>query len=294
MKDENSLANGSVKASNENREENRKKDSEDQLKSSLILHHSSYVSRSFGRPQPYAFLAPPDYESAKTPDHSEKRYPLLILLHGLTGNHLTWSAQTRLAQYAGSHEFVIAFPEGGEGWYTNAFDGANNYEDDLVQDFIPHLQRTLPLLPSGRHWAIGGMSMGGYGAVKIALQHGRMFSLAVSHSGAFEFNLRKESHVVFGDPENDLGIRRATNVFKLAEDALSTWPPARPNLYFDCGVGDRWLEANRHFHQHLDYIGYRHTYVEQPGYHTLPYWDRAIRQALPTIADAIGAGTRDR
>ena len=81
---------------------------------------------------------------------------------------------------------------------------------------------------------------------------------------------------------------------KVSKDALSTWPPARPNLYFDCGVGDRWLEANRHFHQHLDYIGYRHTYVEQPGYHTLPYWDRAIRQALPTIADAIGAGTRDR
>ena len=254
----------------------------------LPLHQSRYFSRSLGREQPYAYFAPPGYDPNNSANGT--RYPLLILLHGLNGNHLTWGKQTRLASHLAGNpacDFFVAFPEGGDGWYTNAYDGSANYEDDLMQDFLPHLEHTLSLLPSGRHWAIGGMSMGGYGAIKIALQHGRLFSLAVSHSGAFEFTRRQEFHPVFGDPIRDLNARRMGNVFKLAEDALSTWPPARPNLHFDCGLSDRWLEANRHFHQHLDFIGYRHTYIEQPGHHTLPYWDRALRNALPVIAEAI-------
>ena len=253
---------------------------------SLPLRQSVYHSQALGRSQPYAYYAPPGFE----PDdavNSDTRFPLLILLHGLRGDHLTWPTQTRLGQYARAYNLFIAFPEGGEGWYTNAYDSAARYEDDLMGDFLPHLQDTLPLLPSGKNWAIGGMSMGGHGAIKIALKYGRMFSLALAHSGAFEYPQQQPLHPVFGDPQADLAARRAVNVFKLAEDALSTWPPARPNLYLDCGTEDRLLESNRRFHQHLDFIGYRHTYSERPGYHNLPYWDRAIRQALPIVAEAV-------
>lgn len=259
----------------------------------LPIFQGTYESCALGRTQPYSYIAPPGFDTTLT-NGNLRRYPLLILLHGLRANHLTWLIQTRLAQYAADYAMFIACPEGGEGWYTNAVDAESEtvgrYEDDLMQDFLPHLEATLPLLPAGRHWAIGGMSMGGYGAIKIALAHGRLFSLAVSHSGAFEYPQRQPAHPIFGDPERDLVVRRAANIFKLAEDALSTWPPARPNLYFDCGENDHWLQSNRRFHQHLDYIGYRHTYVEQPGFHTLPYWDRAIRQALPVIWEAVREG----
>ena len=267
----------------------------------LPVVRGTYESRALGRTQSYAYIAPPGFDSEQAREGT-RRYPLLILLHGLTGNHLTWLTQTRLAQYAAEYDLFIACPEGAEGWYTNALETeatkdakretklVGRYEDDLMLDFLPHLEATLPLLPAGRHRAIGGMSMGGYGAIKIALTYGRLFSLALSHSGAFEYPQRQPAHPIFGDPERDLAVRRATNIFKLAEDALSTWPPARPNLYFDCGLNDRWLEANQRFHQHLDYIGYRHTYVEQPGFHTLPYWDQAIRQALPVIWEAVREG----
>lgn len=253
---------------------------------SLPLHQGAYYSQALGRSQPYAYYAPPGVVADRVTEGGP-RFPLLILLHGLRGNHLTWPTQTNLGQYAAAYNLFIAFPEGGEGWYTNAYDGSARYEDDLMHDFLPHIQNTLPLLPHGKNWAIGGMSMGGQGAVRIALTHGRMFSLALSHSGAFEYPQRQPLHPVFGDPDSDLATRRGANVFKRAEDALGTWPPARPNLYLDCGTEDRLLDSNRRFHQHLDFIGYRHTYIEQPGYHNLPYWDRAIRQALPIISEAV-------
>lgn len=251
----------------------------------LPLHTAAYHSRALGREQPYAYFAPPGFEPEQT--LSDTRYPLLILLHGRKGDYRTWPEHTRLARYAAAHNLFIAFPEGTDGWYANAYDGQAHYEDDFMRDFLPHLQHTLPLLPSGRHWAIGGMSMGGQGAVKLALKYGQMFSLALSFSGAFEITLAKEPHPVFGDLQQNAALRRASNVFALAEDALSTWPPARPNLYLACGTEDPLLEANRRFHQHLDYIGYRHTYVETPGHHTLPYWDRAIRAALTTVAEGV-------
>ena len=247
----------------------------------LPLHTGAYFSNSLGREQPYAYFAPPGFGTEQTPTHT--RWPLLILLHGKKGNYRTWPEQTRLAFYAAEHNMFLAFPEGGEGWSANAYDGQANYENDLMQDFVPHLQQTLPLLPSGKDWTIGGMSMGGQGAVKIALKYGRTFGLALSFSGAFEITKVAEPHPVFGDPQHNAPLRRASNVFSLAEDALSTWPPARPNLYLACGADDPLVHANRRFHQHLDYIGYRHTYVETPGHHTLPYWNRAIRAALVEV-----------
>ncbi len=150
----------------------------------LPLHTGAYFSRALGREQSYAYFAPPEFDAEQTP--SDTRYPLLILLHGRKANYRVWPEQTRLAFYAASVGMFLAFPEGGEGWYANAYDGQANYEDDLMQDFLPHLQQNWPLLPPGKNWTIGGMSMGGQGAIKIALKYGQMFSLALSFSGAFE------------------------------------------------------------------------------------------------------------
>jgi S-formylglutathione hydrolase FrmB len=135
--------------------------------------------------------------------------------------------------------------------------------------------------------------MGGYGAVKTALRHPSLFALALSHSGAFEVTREPGAHPVFGDPQQGRALRRASNVFALAEDMLSRFPPQRPRLYIDCGTEDPLIEANRRFHAHLHFIGYHHTYHEMPGYHTWPYWDRALRTALPTIAQLLGKSTSE-
>ena len=244
-----------------------------------MVQIGSYYSQALGREQPFAYLLPPGYDPTTT-----KRYPLLVMLHGLNGNSLDWTTHTRIERYVAEEELVVAFPDGGNGWYTNAFDGSGRYEDDLLQDFLPHLQATFPLLIPGKDWCIGGLSMGGYGAIKLALKHPHLFLRAFSHSGAFEAT-RKETHPVFGDPQTHASFRRAENPFALAELALCRLPTERPRLSLDCGLQDELvLETNRRFHQHLNFIGYLHTYQETRGYHSWPYWDRAFRAAIQGVA----------
>jgi len=252
------------------------------------LHKGAYASRALGRQQPYAYLLPAGWDGS-----AGRCFPLLLLLHGRDGSYLDWPTHTRIAHYAARYALCVVFPEGDNGWYTNAVGGASRYEDDLVHALVPHIQATLPVLPPGKHWGIGGLSMGGYGAVKLALKYPRLFSLAVSHSGALEKPRQPEPHPVFGDPQADAAFRLSENPFWLAEQAMCRFPTERPRLYLDCGLNDELLEANRRFHDHLTFIGYRHTYQEMPGYHTWPYWNRAIRTVLPEVAAALGADTKE-
>lgn len=255
-----------------------------ETKSSPAWLVSSYVSGSLGRQQAFAYRLPDSYL-----EDSGRRYPLLVLLHGDGSHYLDWFTRTRIVRYASAFELVVACPDGGSGWYTNAHDGSGDYEDDLIHDFVEHLRLTLPVQPQGRQWGIEGLSMGGYGAVKLALKFTSLFSVGVSHSGAFDAPRAPKRSVVFGDPEKQSKLRRASHVFSLAEDALSRWPADRPRLAFDCGTEDSLIEVNRQLRDHLAFIGYPHVYREMPGYHTWPYWDRAFRTALPMVAAWLGA-----
>lgn len=259
-----------------------------QLRDPRPVETRAYFSQALGREQPYSYIAPSGWDGCLTVE--ARRYPLFVMLHGYKGRYTDWTTSTRLARYAAAYEIVFVFPDGGNGWYTNAADGSARYEDDLIQDFLPHVQTTLPLLPPGKGWGIGGPSMGGYGAVKLALKHPDLFSIAVSHSGAFERTQTKKPHPVFGDPESDASLRRAENPFSLVEQAMSRWPTERPYLALDCGDRDDLLEGNRRFQNHLRFIGYPHVYREMPGQHTWPYWDRAFRTVFPEVAAKLLAG----
>ena len=251
------------------------------------LQTGTYFSQALQKEQSFAYYTPESWNG----DLSEttSRYPLLIMLHGLNSDYLGWHTCTRIARYASAYGMVVAFPDGGNGWYTNATDGTADYEDDLINDFLPHLQKTLPLLQEKKNRAIGGMSMGGYGAVKIAMKHWSLFGTAVSHSGAFEKPQIKDAHPVFGHPTENAQCRRKENPFALAELGMCRWPTERPYLYLDCGEEDFLLDTNRRLRDHLHFIAYPHTYTETQGQHTYPYWDRAFRTILPRIANRIGA-----
>jgi putative tributyrin esterase len=248
------------------------------------LKTGTYFSAALGQDLPYAFLEP-----EQTSAESEQRNPLLVMLHGLDGSYRDWPSYTRIARYAAKFNLVIAFPEGENGWYTNTAEGSRRYEDSLIQDFLPHLQRRLALRSPGKAWAIGGLSMGGYGAVKIALKYPHLFSLAISHSGSLEKPRTPEVHPVFGDPQTHAAIRLREDPVWLIEQALCRLPTERPRLHLDCGLNDPLLGVNRRFADHLTFLGYPHTYREQPGFHTWPYWDRAFRTIFPTVAHALGA-----
>jgi S-formylglutathione hydrolase FrmB len=249
--------------------------------SSVEIRDLQYYSRSLSREQPYLCLLPTEADAAA------RRYPLLLLLHGFGGNYRDWVTYTRIRRCLEGQQMIVVCPDGGNGWYTNSADGRERREDDLILDLLPHLERTLPI-HNTRKRAIAGLSMGGYGAVKLALKHPDLFACAASHSGAMDIMARWDVHPVFGDVEADAEFRRRENVSWLAEQALCGPPTERPRLFLDCGLNDPLLEANRRFSDHLNFIGYGHTYRELPGHHTWPYWDRAFRTVLPEIVRIVG------
>lgn len=206
------------------------------------------------------------------------------LLHGLSDDDTIWMRRTSIERYVEGLPLVVVMPDGGRGWYTNAHVGYA-YEDDLIKDVVGLIDRTFPVRAERSGRAIGGLSMGGYGAVKLGLKHHEMFGSINSHSGAVGIvqedwsknerikDIRDELERIFGKdhkdgPEDPFGL-----VQRLDHGRI---PPMR----IDCGKGDFLLEQNRSFHRHLESMHIPHQYEEFFGEHNWPYWDEHVRQAI--------------
>jgi S-formylglutathione hydrolase FrmB len=221
------------------------------------------------------------------PDAGGGPFPVFYLLHGLSDDCSIWLRRTAIERYVAGVPLIVVMPETGRGWYTNAAaPGGPAYEDHLVKDVIGQVDRLFPTVARREGRVVGGLSMGGYGAVKLALKNPDVFCSATSHSGALmtplwkietrskDFQaLRPEFAAVFGTSwqggEND-----ATALAKKCPLHL------RPALRIDCGTEDFLLEQNRTFHAHLKGLNFPHEYAEYPGEHNWAYWDEHVREAI--------------
>ena len=172
-------------------------------------------------------------------------------------------------------------PDGERGFYTDAQEGLA-FESAITKDLIPLIDRTFPTKADRNGRAIGGLSMGGYGAVKLALKNPNLFCSANSHSGAVAFGHSKldgkdafstEFRRVFGENPVD----GPNDCFSLAHRIDRSMAPA---LRIDCGTEDFLIQSNRDFHAHLEKEGIAHEYQEFPGSHEWGYWDKHVQEAL--------------
>jgi len=153
-----------------------------------------------------------------------------------------------------------------------------------MNDLIEFADSTFPTKAERSGRMIAGLSMGGYGAVKLALKYPEVFCSAVGFSGAFrtinDDDLSEdrvgEYKLIFGD--DFTGSR--DDIFSLVQKSDKATMPA---LRLDCGTEDFLIEHNRRLHQLLLSLDIEHDYVELPGEHNWVYWDRGIVDALPFI-----------
>lgn len=205
-------------------------------------------------------------------------YHVMFLLHGLSDDQSIWMRRTSIERYVENLPLIVVMPDGGRGWYCDAIQGFA-YETAIGKELPELIEKTFT---TKGHWCITGLSMGGYGALKLALRFHDRFHSAVSHSGALHVGhyppqgddrFREElTRVVGADPagkENDLyalvGKQR---------------PSKMPLMRIDCGVDDFLIDSNRNFHAHLKELEIDHEYEEFPGAHTWDYWDLHVREAL--------------
>lgn len=244
-----------------------------------------------GKVLPYNALLPPGYFK------SNKRYPVLYLLHGLFGRHDDWITRTNLAQYAAAYDLIIVTPEGKDGWYVDsATVPADKYESYLLRELLPDVDARYRTIKDRRARGVAGLSMGGYGALKYGLKHRDYFAFAGSMSGALDPANRTEEHpgfgwnilrpsisTAFGPPDSP--ARQLNDLHQIARNLTAADISSLPYLYFDCGLDDGFLATNRELAEILVAKKIAHQYRQLPGGHDWQYWDRQVQEILRVYAD---------
>ncbi|MFN0140036.1 MAG: alpha/beta hydrolase [Pyrinomonadaceae bacterium] len=238
-----------------------------------------------GRLMPYRVVLPARYWDK---DSTGRIFPVIYLLHGLTGRFENWTTKTGVVNYSEQHNIIIVTPEGENGWYTDSVSAANDkYESYIVKELIPEIDKKFRTVAERRGRVIAGLSMGGYGAIKFGLKYPEMFSLVGSFSGALGAtsfteknagNIGKGIDAIFGPEAGD--TRKVNDIFAIVRDANPDRIKAMPFIYQSCGTEDFLIQNNRDFLSLLNEKKIPHEYRELPGGHTWAFWDDQVREFL--------------
>lgn len=238
-----------------------------------------FRSAALGEDRAYTVLLPVGYAAG-----GPRRYPVLYLLHGKSGDNTDWAKRTLLREAVGAMQLIIVMPDGDDGWYIDWADGRHGYEGQIVRDLIPHVDGTYRTLASREGRAVAGLSMGGYGALALALRHPDLFVSAASHSGAVRFTREdwgREDVAMFGTGPEANRRRIANDLMELALVLRRASPEWRgPALYLDCGVEDFLYDSNARLRAFLREIDVPYEYHEGPGGHTWQYWAARLPDQL--------------
>ena len=265
------------------------------------VEYAEFESASLGQKVRYAVSLPASYDEKKT-----QRYPLVIFLHGLNNDERSWEAeglQARLESLRAEGkvgEYVVAMPFGANSFYLNAKDGAR-YEDAIVKDFLPFVDKTYRTVAKPSARLVEGISMGGYGALLIAFKHPELFAGVAAHSAA----LFDELPAPPADQSNRIGGFRyalATRLFGAPPDAEyfkanNPLQLARANaakiknlkIYFDVGEQDRYgfQTGNQKLDSALTEAGVRHEFHLVAGNHGWSFLNARSEPALTFVWNAL-------
>ncbi len=205
-------------------------------------------------------------------------FPVVYLLHGYSGNYSNWIMKVpELSKYADTYQTLIVCPDGGySSWYFDSpIDTTFRYETHVATELVNFMDKNYRTIADKNHRAITGLSMGGHGALFLALRHSDVFGAAGSMSGGVDLNESKNRfHIMkrIGDTILQANNWHDMSVVNLIENYTST----AVKIFFDCGGKDIFIDGNRRLHQKMLQLKIPHTYIERPGEHNWNYWSNAI------------------
>ncbi|HKG60195.1 MAG TPA: alpha/beta hydrolase family protein [Pyrinomonadaceae bacterium] len=251
-----------------------------------------FQSKLINTTLPYNVILPADYQTSRA-----TRYPVLYLLHGLTGHYDDWVARTNIADYAADYRMIVIMPEANDSWYTDsAIVATDKYETYILKELIPDVQQRYRTIEARYGRAIAGLSMGGYGAIKFGLKSPAMFVFAASMSGAVGVTRLadkeipdswRESMKHFGAAGNE--TRNVNDLFEILRKLTAARVASLPYFYFDCGTEDSPLifPYNRELAALMFDKKIPHEFRELPGDHSWAYWDQQVQEILKIAADKM-------
>jgi len=256
------------------------------------VEYKTFQSKLLGRELRYGLYLPPSYSN------STKRYPILYFLHGMYENEMRWSSRgqtdlmlDRMIADGKIGEFIVALPFGGTSFYSNTRDGTERWEDVIVTEFIPMIESTYRVNASRATRGISGISMGGYGALKISMKHPDLFGAVSAHSAVLLKDL-SAAKVAAGRLQMFQGL--FDRIYAINQD-LSYWEANNPmtlamdtkkfngmKIYFDCGTEDEYgFEIGaKQLDEMLTKASYPHEAHLYPGHHG---WDYAVQHTSESL-----------
>ncbi|KVT02090.1 alpha/beta hydrolase [Burkholderia ubonensis] len=235
-----------------------------------------------------SFAATVVLPNAYTHSTRADRFPAVYVLHGSGGDHTDWTSNTRIGELADRYHVILVMPDGGrESWYIDSpFDSGSRYETFVGKEVVSYIDTHFRTIATKHARAITGLSMGGFGALRIALDRPDAFGAAGSISGAVDpRKCGDEPGIdhVFGDPGRHPSFWSRNAIVESAR----AFAHLHMDLTIDCGADDSLVGANRTLHERLNALGVPHDYAERPGGHTWDYWANAIRYQVLFFASSF-------
>ena len=246
----------------------------------MALIQVNFVSAALQRTVPLQVILPVD---KLTPDGKlpkEKKFKTLYLLHGFLGNYTDWVSGTRIQRWAEERDLAVVMPAGENSFYLDRPGFHTDYGKWIGQELVQITRRMFPLSDKREDTFIGGLSMGGFGAMRNGLKYNDTFSRIVSLSPAL--------HLFDGEPgpvAGLLGKQEEQWEEIVTSDVNPRWllenlKGEKPGVYLACGKQDELLPGSQLFRKLLTENGYELSYTEDEGKHDWDYWDRHIKLAL--------------
>ena len=217
---------------------------------------------------------------------SRPALPVLYLLHGLSDDHSIWMRRTSIERYAASYPLAIVMPDGGRSFYTDMKYGARYWT--FLSEELPEIVCSLfPVSRRREDTFAAGLSMGGYGALKLGLRCPEKFAAVAGMSSVTDYlqflNMRAaqneegkaEALRYFGSLDN---IPEAEDLFALAKKTAQN--TVKPKVFQCCGTEDMLYDMNIRFRDMVSTLDLDYTYHEAPGVHSWEFWDFWIQEIL--------------
>lgn len=257
------------------------------LTPNVVLRDFTFRSAALNRDMQYRIVMPASVAMGA-------KLPVVYLLHGGGGNFRDWSNYSDSARFA-ERGLILVMPEGDESYYVNAVERPQDrYEDYIVNDLIADVEHRFAVAPGRANRAIVGVSMGGFGAVKLALSHPNLFAFAAGISPATDVPSRPFSIKRISQWQHHRSIfgpwgsqeRHNGDPFVLAQSAD---PAKTPYLFLTCGDQEGLLPANRNFAALLEKRHFQYEFHVAPGGHNWNQWDQRLPSVFQRLGEHLGS-----
>lgn len=239
----------------------------------MALIHIKYSSTILMMQTDIHVLIP---ENIKKDEH----IPVLYLLHGYMGNYSDWVRLSSIERYLFDKRLIVVMPSGNNSYYNDLADSDQKYESYITKELPDYIESLFNLSSEKTHRYIAGLSMGGYGALKIAFKNSHRYQKVGSFSGALDVDrfssidsARKPMFLhIFNGPVSNT----QNDIFHLLDSPM----PSELDIFLSCGTKDMFYPDTLRLKAKLDDMLMGYTYFELPLGHEWVFWDHSIKQLL--------------